>query len=180
MTTKNINLKVPEAEHARMVALAEQEFMPLTSLLRRCFAEFERSKAPPPPAKPATPKLNKREQAFAKYVELLEDLPDEVPTEEAQRTLEYIKRLRAEGGNIHHEEMPIPQQVLHAVNMAVMISMGKSREEAERSLAVQSRYESMTLPELYEDQRIHGYNAARQHIITAKEQLASGELKLDE
>jgi hypothetical protein len=63
---KNINLKVPVAEHARMVAAAKRELLPLTALLRRLFAAYERNTpaiAPKTRLDIAPPKLKPKERA---------------------------------------------------------------------------------------------------------------------
>jgi hypothetical protein len=63
---KNINLKVPVAEHARMVEAAKRELMSLSSLLRRCFAEHERNTpvvSPKTRLDIAPPKLKPKERA---------------------------------------------------------------------------------------------------------------------
>jgi hypothetical protein len=42
MNFKNVTLKVPLEEHARMVDAAKREFIPLTALLRRLFDDYDR------------------------------------------------------------------------------------------------------------------------------------------
>ena len=42
MPAKNVNIKVPAAEYSRMVEVAKRELVPLTVLLRRCFAVCDR------------------------------------------------------------------------------------------------------------------------------------------
>ena len=113
---KNINLKVPEAEHARMVAVAAAEFIPLTSLLRRLFDQYAKSKEPQPRV---YTHVNKRDKALCDYAALINGLAQTLTYEQAVSTRETIVALRLDGGNIPHNEMPLPQSVVDAINKSV-------------------------------------------------------------
>lgn len=113
---KNINLKVPEAEHARMVAVAAAEFIPLTSLLRRLFDQYAKSKEP---QQRVYTHVNKRDKALGDYAALTNGLAQTLTYEQAVSAREAIVALRLDGGNIPHNEMPLPQSVVDAINKSV-------------------------------------------------------------
>jgi hypothetical protein len=70
---KYVNLRLPDDEHARMMAAAEREFVPLTALLRKLFAQHEQSTAEiAAPVKPR--KENAIDRANAAYAELCESM----------------------------------------------------------------------------------------------------------
>lgn len=116
MTLKNINLKVPEAEHARMTAVAESEFIPLTSLLRRLFAQYEQSKNGQNSPAANAPKKSKRDQAFEDYHTLMGNLPSVWNEAQYQRIRSTIESLRVAGGNVPHTEMPLPRAMVNWKN----------------------------------------------------------------
>jgi hypothetical protein len=157
MSIKNINIKLPADEHARMVEAAKRELTSLSSLLRRCFAEHERGgshvhKPHTQPQQPAEPKLNKREQAFEKWKVLCTQAHENMTLDETQAMIAEVKRLKAEGGNITTAEMPIPKACLlsHSAN----ISSGnlKTREqalaEARAEYGVSDKHKNTSLEEL--------------------------------
>lgn len=113
---KNINLKVPEAEHARMVAVASAEFIPLTSLLRRLFDQYAKSLEP---QQRVYTHINKRDKALGEYAALINRLAQTLTYEQAISARDAIMALRLDGGNIPHNEMPLPQSVVDAINRTV-------------------------------------------------------------
>ena len=113
---KNINLKVPEAEHARMVSVASAEFIPLTSLLRRLFDQYSKSLEP---QQRVYTHVNKRDKALGDYAALINGLSPTLEYEQAIFARETIMALRVDGGNIPHNEMPLPQSVVDAINKSV-------------------------------------------------------------
>lgn len=113
---KNINLKVPDDEHARMVAVAAAEFIPLTSLLRRLFSQYAKSLEP---QQRVYTHINKRDKVMADYAELCAALPKTPTYQQATAARESIMALRVDGGNIPHTDMPLPQSVVDAINRTV-------------------------------------------------------------
>lgn len=71
------------------------------------------------PAK-APPKLSRREQAFADYRDLLDNLPEEWTDAGFDRTRAAINALRVAGGNISHIDMPLPPDMVDWKNEQVM------------------------------------------------------------
>jgi hypothetical protein len=165
MTLKNINLKVPEAEHARMTAVAESEFIPLTSLLRRLFAQYEQARTSQHPAR-AQPKLNKRDQAFEEYHTLMDSLPETWSESEYRRVRSTIEGLRVAGGNIAHIEMPMPRAMVDWKNSTA-------------SGGLDPKYAKWTLEQLRTEVQTN-YNQSARHFLTIKEQEAELGMSFDE
>jgi len=151
---KYVNLRLPDDEHARMMAAADREFIPLTALLRKLFAEHERSKAVAPSV--AAPKINKRDQAVLDYHDLMDDLPTVWSDAEYRRVRSAIEGLRVAGGNIPHTEMPLPRAMVDWRN--VMHGGG-----------LDPKYAGWTADQLRAELQL-GYNASAQHFLTLRDQ----------
>ncbi len=108
---KYVNLRLQDAEHARMVAAADAKFMPLTSMLRMVFAEYEAKQKAQQPSAPAQ-KIGKRDQAFLDYKEIMDNLPTNWTSELFDSTFTSIEALRIRGGNLSHTEMPMPRAMI--------------------------------------------------------------------
>jgi len=136
---KYVNLRLPDDEHARMVAAAEHEFVPVTALLRKLFAEYERQtlNTQAQRSQPAPTKINKRDQAFEEYHTLMADLPSSWTEPEYQRVRSTIESLRVQGGNIPHTDMPLPRSMVAWKN-------------AQQGAAGFEQYEGMTHEQIVE------------------------------
>jgi hypothetical protein len=114
---KYVNLRLPDDEHARMVAAAKAEFIPLTAYLRKLFLQHEQEQAASAAlTKPAAPKLGKREQALAEYAAIMDDLPAVWNQAEYDRVHNAVMALRVAGGNIPHTETPLPKSMVRWYN----------------------------------------------------------------
>lgn len=108
---KTLTLRISETDHARLLTEATKERMPMANYLMRLFDKHMDAKAQHSPA-PAAPKLNKRDQAFDDYRELMDNLPSAWTEPEYQRVRSTIENLRIQGGNIPNTEMPLPASLV--------------------------------------------------------------------
>lgn len=58
------------------------------------------------------PRLNKRDQAFAEYNDLMANLPAQWTQELFDSTRKAINDLRTQGGNVSHTDMPLPASMV--------------------------------------------------------------------
>ncbi|WP_396190053.1 hypothetical protein [Flavobacterium sp.] len=159
---KYVNLRLQDDEHARMVAMAESKFMPVTSMLRMLFADHEAKSRAQHSSAPA-PKMNKRDQAFAEYHNLMANLPAQWTKELFDSTRKAINELRTQGGNIHHTDMPLPESMVKWNN-------------AQHPNAADPKYASWSIEQLKAEVDATG-NSSAQAYLTFKLQRAAGDLQ---
>jgi hypothetical protein len=105
---KTLTLRISDAEHARLKARADLELLPVATLLRRLFQQYDQDAAP----KASKPKLSKREQAFAEYHEYMETLPTDCRQWDQKlldQCISQVHAWRVQGGNIPVDDMPVPE-----------------------------------------------------------------------
>ena len=112
---KTITLRLSDTDHQRLSEAASKQRMPMTSYLLRLF-DIHMENVAASTAAHAAPKLNRRDQAFAEYRALMDNLPTTWSEGEYQRVWSAVESMRTAGGNASHTEMPMPRAMVNWKN----------------------------------------------------------------
>lgn len=113
---KTLTLRLSDSDHAKLSSVATSERIPMANLLMRLFDQYAKSLEP---QQRVYTHVNKRDKALGDYEALINGLSPTLEYEQAISARETIMALRVDGGNIPHNEMPLPQSVVDAINKSV-------------------------------------------------------------